>query len=293
MDITQSKAPQAWCAKCDNRHIVTSPTVLNACGICYYHTECFRSSLHCECGFPTTKLIEIGKDCMACRRSTADSKLFCALHDKEAIEQLYLYARRGIDCADGCTTGCTPLGVFQGNGLLHPKIAGDVSRTLARNFALEVFSANKSRFSMDENMLFTVPGRVLKRITMPATSSQHNVLEIATEIFGPERAAEVVAQFKKEFPQYSISSDGTVKASRFSHGISSIIDDASLIKYLERVQNKAHAIAPLIAQYPGAAKKLCSLLDSDEAVLVQSTGIIYLGKCKPKVENFSELWSAT
>jgi len=248
--MAQNKGPQAWCAKCDNRHVVDNPTILNACGMCYYHPECFRSSAHCECGFPTSKLIQIGKDCMACRRSTSDSKLFCTLHNDEAISHLYLYARRGINCAADSTTGCTPLGVFQGNGLLHPKIAGGVSRALALNFALDVYSSNKSRFSLDGDMLFTVPGRILNRIAAPAISNQHNVFEIASEIFGKENSSAAVAQFKREFPQYSISADGTVKASRFSHGISSIVDDASMIRYLERVQNKAHAIAPLIEFTP-------------------------------------------
>jgi len=296
MKSSKTKAPQSWCAKCDNRAIAATPNILNACGLCYYHPECFRKSMHCECGFPTTKLIEIGKDCMACRKSISTSKyceLFCPLHEQEAIDQLYLYGRRGIECGSDTRSGCTPISIFQGNGLLHPKIAGEVSRMLTLHFATRVQHQHPERFCMHGDTMYTVPGRILSVVSRPATSTPHNVMVIAADIFGEDAAPAAVANFKKEFPQYTVQADGTIKASSFAHGVSSIVDDASLLKFLERVQNKAHAIAPLIAQYPRAAKKLCSLLDSDEAVLVQSTGIIYLGKCRPKVDDFAALWSGS
>lgn len=282
------------CVKCDNRHVAASPSVVNSCGVCYYHTECFRTVAHCECGFPTSKLLTIGEQCLACRRPTSTKiglKMFCALHEREAVDQLYLYGRRGINCDEKARTGCTPLHVFHGNGLLNPKIAGETSRAIALDFARAVAKADQTRFCMHHETMYTIPGRIFLVVSAPARDTAHNVLSIATELFGEANARAAIAQFKKEFPKYFVQPDGTIKSAKTSFGVESILDDDSLVAFLVRFPNKAHAIAPLISQYPGAAKKVCELLDSNKAVLVQSTGLIYTGECKSKLPAFAETWA--
>ena len=143
------------------------------------------------------------------------------------------------------------------------------------------------------DIMYTVPGRVFLEVSKTATAEAHNIIQIATDLFGEENATTVVTQFKKEFPQYSIGPDGQIKNTGLTFGIESVVDDNSLVTFLKRMPNKAHAVAPLIAQYPGAAKKICQLLDSETAVLVQSTGLIYLGQCKPKMKDFAALWESS
>lgn len=295
MSKADGKAPRALCAKCDNRYITKRPRIINSCGVCFYHPDCFRGVSHCECGFPTSKIVELGVECVSCKRKTGSKvgmPLFCPLHEEEAMNQLYLYGRRGINLKDTARNGCTPISVFQGNGLLNPKLSGDNIRALALKFAKTATAQSTTRFCMDGDTLYTIPGRIFVEISKPVTSAPHNILSIATSLFGEENASQFVLAFKREFPQYTINSNGEIKSTTATFGIDSVVDDASLVAYLERNPKKAHAVAPLIAQYPGAAKMVCSLLDSDKAVLVQSTGLIYLGTSKPKISHFSSVWES-
>ena len=211
------------CGLCRNSSNTKEPTEVSACGVCVYHKECAVGIAACECGFPYRKLLSIGTNCMACRKG-ATSGLFCRFHLEEAINQLRLYSTRGIDCNTKHSGMCTPFTVLKTNGILLPKLDGDVWKEYLLQFALTLPKEHPDVFVLHNNILLTLASRLKLHIDAKLTSTQLDVFELAAEIFESEERVKIAVKMLKDaYPKLPITHQGKILPKGSTKGINSVV----------------------------------------------------------------------
>lgn len=214
------------CGLCRNSSNTTEATEVSSCGVCVYHKECAVGIKACECGFPYRKLLSVGETCMACRRPAVGHgrKLFCRVHYNEAINQMRIYSKRGVECKDKNKGMCTPYSVLKGNGLLLQKLDGEIWKTYLLEFARQLPVLFPNVFVIHSNVLLTLASRLKAEIDAKRSSVEIDVFEVARAIFEPDRIAlEAVQMLKDAYPKLPITHKGKILPKGSAKGINSIV----------------------------------------------------------------------